>query len=224
MPDVDRSGRVVRLPAGQVRRRRAPEASDLTRRLAALERQVERALTSAGASPSAFPSLETVVDAMLLGFDRARRALTGEPEAAATLFEAPLDFLYRRWWRVEVIGRERLPRRGPVLVVANRVAAALPYDAPILARALSQGTPEPRVVVPLLDAWLLDLPLVGAVLTALGACAARGAAARRVLAAGETAVAFPEGSGAIGKPLEQRYRLAPFRHCLLYTSPSPRDS
>jgi len=215
MPERQPSGRGGRLVAARSSRGRAIDGPDLTRRLNALERQVERALASTDASPSRLPSVEGVLDGMAVGADRVLRVLGGEPEATMALCETPLEFLARRWWRIEVLGRERLPRRGPMLVVANRVAAAVPYEALIVARALSEHLPQAGVVRPLVDPWLLELPVVGATLRTLGARPATRAAARAVLAAGETAVVFPEGHAAIGKPLGQRYRLAPFRRGVL---------
>lgn len=213
MPDAEPPSRVVRLPPTRAGSRRAtpPTLPEVTRRLAALERQVDAALAQAGDAATALPPLETVLDGVLAGTDRVRRALGGDAEAAARLLAGPFDLLYRWWWRVDVVGLERLPRRGPVLVVANRAPAVLPWEAAILARALARDGLESRWVRPLLDAWVLGLPVLGATLGALGALPATAAAARRVLDAGEIAVAFPEGLGAIAKRGDQRYRLAGFR-------------
>ena len=157
---------------------------DLTRRLSALERQVERALAATEAGVSTLPSVDSLLDGVTVGVDNVFRVLGGEPEATAAVFETSLDFLARRWWRIEVLGRERLPRRGPMLLVANRVPAAVPYEALVVARALSQGAPQAAVVRPLVDPWLLELPVVGATLRALGARPATRLAARAVLEAG----------------------------------------
>jgi len=188
---------------------------DLTRRLSTLERQVERALAATETGVSMLPSVDTLLDGVTVGLDNVLRLLGGEPEATAAVFETPLGFLARRWWRIEVLGRERLPRRGPMLLVANRVPAAVPYEALVLARALAQGAPKAAAVRPLVDPWLLELPVVGATLRALGARPATRLAARAVLEAGESLVVFPEGQAAIGKSLAQRYRLAPFRRGVL---------
>src|SRR5262245_15148236 len=211
MPDSAPPPRIARLSSRRRGSRTAtpPSVPDVSRRLAALERQVEDALTSAR-SVSRLPSLEDLLDGMLTTADRLRRAVAGEAEATAALLEPPLDLLYRWWWRVDVVGRERMPRRGPMLVVANRGGTLLPYEAFMLARALGSAAPEPRAARPLLDDWLLHVPLVGGAATALGAVPSSPAALRRVLAAGEVAITFPEGDDAVGKPVAHRYRLAAF--------------
>src|SRR5262245_6815637 len=189
--------------------------SDVSRRLAALERQVEEALGPAAQAAASLPPLETIVDGVVATAERVWRAVSGEPGATAELIETPLDLLYRWWWRVEVIGRERLPARGPLLVVANRAGTLLPYEAFMLARALRSDRPELRPARPLLDDWLLRLPVVGRAIGALGAEAAGPGVARRVLQAGEVAITFPEGLDAVAKPLTQRYRLAAFGRATL---------
>src|SRR5262245_19415129 len=122
MQDTGSPPRISRLAGSRRGRRIATSAGipDVSRRLATLERQVEAALgLSMHAAEPVLP-LEAVIDGVLTTANRLRRAVAGEPEAAAELIETPLDLLYRWWWRVEVVGLERLPRRGPVLVVANR--------------------------------------------------------------------------------------------------------
>ena len=144
-----------------------PVVPDVTRRLATLERQVEEALAGSGQPTTLVPPLESLVDGFVDAYSRLRRAVAGEREATTELLSTPLDLLYRWWWRVDVIGLERLPARGPVLVVANRTGALLPYEAFMLARALGRPASGAR---PLLDDWLLGLPVAGA--------AARGARRR----------------------------------------------
>ncbi len=181
----------------------------MTRRLAALERQVEEALAVAGQSALALPPFDAVLDRVLDVYGRLRRVLAGEPGAAADLVETPLDLLYRWWWRVDVIGLERLPGRGPVLVVANRAGMLVPMEAFMLARALGRQAGGDRAARPFVDEWQLRIPIIGTALSALGALPAN-TAVRRVLAAGEVAITFPEGPAAIAKGGAGHYRLAPF--------------
>jgi 1-acyl-sn-glycerol-3-phosphate acyltransferase len=208
---ADPTPRVVRLPGMRRARGLLPLTSpvDVARRLAALERQVEKALGSAERRGVSWTTLERALDRSVDGYGLLRRALTGET-TAAEVAEAPLDVLYRWWWRIEVIGRERLPRRGPVLVVANRGGSLMPYEAFMLARAFATGHDDGRIVRPLVDEWLLRLPVVGPALASLGGLPATTAGARSALGAGAMAIAFPEGTGAVAKPFSRRYRLAPF--------------
>jgi 1-acyl-sn-glycerol-3-phosphate acyltransferase len=208
---ADPTPRIVRLPG--VRRASAlfPLSSpvEVARRLAALERQVEEALGSAEPRGMSWTTLERVLDRSVDGYGLLRRVLAGE-STAVEVAEAPLNALYRWWWRIEVIGRERLPRRGPILVAANRGGSLMPYEAFMLARAFAARSGDGRIVRPLVDEWLLRLPLVGAALASLGGLPATTAGARSALAAGAMAIAFPEGPGAVAKPFSRRYRLAPF--------------
>jgi len=218
MADRDAPPRVLRMAGsrrgGRVTRRLV--IPDVTRRLASLERQVEEALAGAGQSARLLPPLETLVDGFLHAYDRVRRAVSGEREAARELIATPIDLLSRWWWRVDVIGIERLPARGPVLVAANRAGALLPYEAFVLARSLDQASAGgTRVAHPVVDGWLLELPLAGTLAGVLGAIPATADALRRALAGGDVAISFPEGPDSVAKPVGRRYRLAPFGRAAL---------
>ena len=209
---ADPTSRIVRLPGVRRARGLLPLTSpvEVARRLAALERQVEKALGAPESRGMSWTALERVLDRSLDGYGLLQRALRGERKAGAEVAEVPLDVLYRWWWRIDVIGRERLPRRGPVLVVANRGGSLMPYEAFMLARAFTSGHDNGRIARPLADEWLMRLPVVGPALASLGALPATPAGARAVLGAGALAIAFPEGPGAVAKPFSHRYRLAPF--------------
>jgi len=209
---ADPTSRIVRLPGVRRARGLLPLTSpvEVARRLAALERQVEKALGAPGSRGMSWTTLERVLDRSLDGYGLLRRALGGERTATAEVAEAPLDVLYRWWWRIEVIGRERLPRRGPVLVIANRGGSLMPYEAFMLARAFTSGHDNGRIARPLVDEWLMRLPVVGPALASLGGLPATTTGARAALGNGAMAIAFPEGPGAVAKPFSRRYRLAPF--------------
>jgi hypothetical protein len=60
-----------------------------------------------------------------------------------------LDFLYERWWRVRVVGVERIPSPPRALFVSNR-SGVLPYDGLMLAHAVEREHPDhlrPRFLV-----------------------------------------------------------------------------
>ena len=71
----------------------------------------------------------------------------GMDEVALRSARGLLDFLYDRFWRVEISGVERLPERGPCLLVANH-SGLLPYDGLILAHG---DDLEPWAVQALID-------------------------------------------------------------------------
>jgi 1-acyl-sn-glycerol-3-phosphate acyltransferase len=120
-----------------------------------------------------------------------------------------LDFLYERWWRVEVNGVEAIPSDGPVLFVANR-SGVLPYDGLMISHAVARERPSlgrPRFLV---ADWLATLPFSQSRLARIGGVRACQENAERLLGAGESVVAFPEGQKGALKPFRERYRLQRF--------------
>ncbi len=120
-----------------------------------------------------------------------------------------LDFLFDRWWRVEVTGAEHLPAEPGCLYVANR-SGILPYDGLMIAHAVERGGPRrerPRFLV---ADWLVTLPFAQPGLARVGGVRACQENAERLLASGESVVAFPEGQKGALKPFRDRYRLQRF--------------
>jgi 1-acyl-sn-glycerol-3-phosphate acyltransferase len=120
-----------------------------------------------------------------------------------------LDFLYERWWRVEVVGAEHLPAEPACLYVANR-SGILPYDGLMIAHAVEREGPRherPRFLV---ADWLVTLPFAQPALARIGGVRACQENADRLLASGESVVAFPEGQKGALKPFRERYRLQRF--------------
>lgn len=189
-------------------------ASDVARRLTALERQVEAALGASTGTRGPGPVLQTAVDEALTVYTRARRWVAEEGArlaGAGGVADAGLQALYRYWWRAETFGIERVPARGRVLLVANRAVSPLPYEAFMLAVALATEHPAGRCAHALVEGGLADVPLLGQALRTR-TTPATPAALRRLLDADEVAMIFPEGRAALTKPWAQRYRLARFGH------------
>jgi 1-acyl-sn-glycerol-3-phosphate acyltransferase len=215
MSDGDRpaetASRVIPMRTRSGPRRAPPLLSpgDVARRLAALERQVEDALGADRVGRGALV-LERAVEEALAAYASGRAWLSGETAGLTSSFvgEVSLTALRRWWWRVDVVGRERVPP-GPVLVVANRGSALLPYDA-LMAAVVLGGDPDPRRVRPFVDEWLMALPVIGSMLHELGVESAAPTHVRRALDAGETAIAFPEGRDAVARPYSEAYRVGRF--------------
>ena len=120
-----------------------------------------------------------------------------------------LDWLCERYWRVDVVGAERLPAEGPVLLVANR-SGLLPYDGIVLAHLVERLAPplgRPRFMV---ADGLVTLPFVQPWLARLGGVRACRENADRLLRSGHSVIAFPEGAKGAGKTFRERYRLKRF--------------
>jgi 1-acyl-sn-glycerol-3-phosphate acyltransferase len=122
-----------------------------------------------------------------------------------------LDFLFDRWWRVQVSGVEQIPLGGGdrILFVSNR-SGVLPYDGLIISHAVERNlpdTPRPRFLV---ADWFATLPFAQSTLTRLGGVRACRENAERLLRTGRSVVAFPEGQKGALKPFADRYRLQRF--------------
>ncbi|RIL06745.1 MAG: glycerol acyltransferase [Proteobacteria bacterium] len=129
---------------------------------------------------------------------------------AAALADARtwLDWLYDRWWRVDVVGSENVPS-GPCLFVANH-SGLLPWDGLMLAHALDRHTPEsPRARFLVAD-WIATLPFAAPWITRLGGVRACRENAERLLRTGRSVIAFPEGAKGAAKVFRQRYRVQRF--------------
>jgi 1-acyl-sn-glycerol-3-phosphate acyltransferase len=214
MSDGDRpaesASRVVPMRGRSGSRRPRPLVSpgEVARRLAALERQVEDALGAERVGRGT-ALLERAVEDALGAYAHGRAWLATQAAGLTTSLvgEVSLATLSRYWWRVDVVGRERLPA-GPALVVSNRGSSLLPYDAFMAAVALGAG--ESRAVRPFVDEWLMSLPLLGSALEGLGAERVSPGRVRRSLDAGETAIVFPEGREAVARPYAEAYRVGRF--------------
>jgi 1-acyl-sn-glycerol-3-phosphate acyltransferase len=91
----------------------------------------------------------------------------GMDEVALRCARPLLDFLFERYWRVDLAGLENLPQKGPCLIVANR-SGLLPYDGLLLCHAVERLHPagvRPRFCV---ADWLMTAPFVQPVLARLG--------------------------------------------------------
>ena len=122
---------------------------------------------------------------------------------------APFLWLYRKYFRVEVKGIAHVPASGPVLVVGNH-SGQLPFDAAMVGLALLVELDPPRYVRALVEKWVPRLPFISSFYARLGQVVGTPENCRRLLAAGEALIVFPEGVRGLNKPFSQRYRLQGF--------------
>ena len=121
-----------------------------------------------------------------------------------------LDFLYEKYFRVEVQGIEHLPASGRALVVANH-SGTLPYDAAMLMHAVRKATHGRRELRPLIEDFIFHFPWLGTFLNRIGG----GAPVRRtpsgLLVKDEASPCIPRvGPREIGKLYSERYQLQRF--------------
>lgn len=133
----------------------------------------------------------------------------GMDAAALAAAQGWLDFLFDRWWRVEVTGLETVPMAGARLFAANH-SGLLPWDGLMVVHALARHDPQsprPRFLV---ADWIATLPFAAPAITRLGGVRACRENAARLLRTGRSVVAFPEGAKGAAKVFRQRYRLQRF--------------
>jgi 1-acyl-sn-glycerol-3-phosphate acyltransferase len=227
--------------ARRPKRRRSPRAGramadPFSERLRVLEQEIDQALAGAGTvEEHAVVSVarDGVEDLLAFYADVARafrRGGAGEAlirlrmigtadhvdefgyDAAFAARVAPLiEFLYDRWWRVEVSGAEHVPATGRALLVANHSGGFFPYDALMLAHGLhTRREGAGRDVRPLVEDSAYRFPGLGPLLARLGAVRASAENAARLLAREHAVAVFPEGAKGVGKYYRERYRLQRF--------------
>ena len=124
---------------------------------------------------------------------------------------APFVWLYRKYFRVELHGLENVPSDGRVLLVSNH-SGQIPLDAAMIEVALLVDKDPPRVLRALVEKWVATLPFVSAFYARIGQIVGTPENCRRLLAADEALLVFPEGVRGLNKPFSERYRLRPFGH------------
>jgi len=122
---------------------------------------------------------------------------------------APFLWLYRKYFRVQLEGLENVPAEGRAVLVANH-SGQLPFDAAMLAVALLMEKDPPRVVRALVERWVPTLPFVSTFMARIGQIVGTPENCRRLLAADEAILVFPEGVRGLNKPFSERYRLQGF--------------
>lgn len=123
--------------------------------------------------------------------------------------EPLLEFLYSRWFRVEVSGLENVPSSGRALIVANH-SGAIPFDAPMILQAIRKHHPAHRHVRYLVLKWLCATPFAAELIPKLGFVLACRENARKLLEADQLVGVFPEGAKGTAKLYRDRYKLVRF--------------
>lgn len=119
------------------------------------------------------------------------------------------QFLYHVYFRVDSEGAANIPKKGPVIIVANH-SGALPYDGAMIHMAVFNEHPSSRTVRFLVENFVFDMPLLGRTIERLGGVRANFKNAITLLQKRWPIVIFPEGVDGISKPYEERYQLRRF--------------
>ena len=121
---------------------------------------------------------------------------------------APFVWLYKKYFRVETHGIERVPR-GRVLLVGNH-AGQIPIDGAMVGVAMLLEHDPPRIVRAMTEQWAASLPYVSTLFARSGQIVGTPENCRRLLQGGEAVMVFPEGVPGISKLWPQRYQLQSF--------------
>ncbi len=119
------------------------------------------------------------------------------------------DFLYEKYFRVDVAGLENVPSSGRCLLVANH-SGTLPYDGVMIKVAVKRGHAAKRDVRWLAEDFIFHFPFLGSFSNRIGAVRACQENAERLLRKEALVAVFPEGVKGIGKLFRERYRLQRF--------------
>jgi 1-acyl-sn-glycerol-3-phosphate acyltransferase len=132
----------------------------------------------------------------------------GRSERMRAIARRLYDPLYRRWFRAEWDGLDKIPRTGGALLVANH-AGAIPSDAPVIMHGVESELRRP--VYGLADYLFKGVPVVGTLWARTGGVPAHPDNAYRLLRQQQQLVlVFPEGTKGTGKLYRDRYQLRRF--------------
>jgi len=132
----------------------------------------------------------------------------GRSEHMRAIARALYDPVYRRWFRVEWEGLEKIPTSGGALIVANH-AGAIPSDAPVIMHGVESELGRP--VYAMADYFFRTVPVVGTLWARAGGLPARPENAYRLLKEQQQlALVFPEGTKGPSKSFTDRYQLRRF--------------
>ena len=119
------------------------------------------------------------------------------------------DFLYEKYFRVDVDGVENVPSTGRCLLVANH-SGTLPYDGVMIKVAVKREHAAKRDVRWLAEDFIFHFPFLGSFSNRIGAVRACQENAERLLRKDALVAVFPEGVKGIGKLFKERYQLQRF--------------
>ena len=130
-----------------------------------------------------------------------------DPKLAGKI--APIfAWIYQNYFRVEAHEVNRVPD-GRCLVVGNH-SGQLPFDAMMINMAVFLERAEPRILRAMIEKFVTTLPYVSYIFERCGQIIGTPDNCRRLLAAEEGILVFPEGVRGINKLFHQRYMLQEF--------------
>lgn len=140
-----------------------------------------------------------------------------DPDWARSLMSTTIEPLLRLWFRAEIVGAERIPSQGPVILAANHSGNAFPYDAIMLDALLwtRDGMAEDRKFRTVYEhelslVWWMRPFGIDNFWRRGGGVDMTFDNFDTLLRRGDRTLYFPEGVPGIGKGFGRRYQLQPF--------------
>ena len=118
-------------------------------------------------------------------------------------------WLYRHYFRASAFGIENIPAHGRVIFVSNH-SGQLPFDGVVIGSATFLEPPQPRLVRSMVEYFVPTVPFASYLFARWGQITGTPENCRRLLAAEECVLVFPEGARGISKDFSKRYQLAEF--------------
>ncbi|MGE0401824.1 MAG: lysophospholipid acyltransferase family protein [Kofleriaceae bacterium] len=118
-------------------------------------------------------------------------------------------FLYRNYFRATAYGIDNIPASGRVLFVSNH-SGQLPFDGVVIGAATFLEPAQPRLVRSMVEYFVPTVPFASYLFARWGQITGTPENCRRLLAAEEAVLVFPEGARGISKDFSKRYQLAEF--------------
>ncbi|MCM6772033.1 1-acyl-sn-glycerol-3-phosphate acyltransferase [Nocardia sp. CDC159] len=122
-----------------------------------------------------------------------------DPEFIARML-GPTWELVRLYFRPDVRGLERIPERGPVLVVGNHSGGNTSPEVIVTALAFNRHFGPRRPFYQLAHNLVMLVPILGPVLGKWGTIAANPESARSALRSGATVLVYPGGDWEVHRP------------------------
>lgn len=122
---------------------------------------------------------------------------------------APMIWLYRNYFRVVPYNIDNVPHEGRVLLISNH-SGQVPLDGAMIGCSILVEADPPRAIRAMVEKWVPTLPFVSTFMARCGQVVGTPENCRRLLAAGEAILAFPEGVRGLNKMWKDRYQVQEF--------------
>lgn len=149
--------------------------------------------------------------------DVLKRRVTGDYETDEWGFDREyfdavrpfFEFMYKKYWRVEMSGLDHIPETTRAMLVSNH-SGQLPWDGAMLGTGIWLEHPQQRLMRALYATWFPTLPIISDFLAKCGEVLATDDNGIRLLEQDQLVAVFPEGYKGVGKLYKDRYKLARF--------------